>query len=276
MDNIKFNQTGGFPLDTDIMGAMQTAYSLFNSLGNLAGNKAIISGCTVAGSSVSDGVVFIDGEVLPFKGGPESTNVFIKEETENRIFEDGSNKPVIIKRYATFGSSTPDKTYQWADFVRVENFIENGIKHADFEKRLKALETKKSPIPIGLIAIWNKPSTEPIPKGWQECMDLRGRFPLGWNPDDLDFNELGREDGEKEHTLTIQEMPEHNHEYEDVYYSEAHGHVGVPNAFGSARSDNDNSGHQMRRTSYNKGGNEPHNNMPPYRIIRYIEFVGFN
>lgn len=276
MDNIKFNQTGGFPLDTDIMGAMQTAYSLFNSLGNLAGNKAIISGCTVAGSSVSDGVVFIDGEVLPFKGGPESTNVFIKEEIESRIFEDGATKPVIVKRYATFGSSTPEKTFAWAEFKRFDNLLKNAEKNADFEKRIKALETKKSPIPIGLIAIWNKPSTEPIPKGWQECMDLRGRFPLGWNPDDLDFNELGREDGEKEHTLTIQEMPEHNHEYEDIYYSEAHGHVGVPNAFGSARSDNDNSGHQMRRTSYNKGGNQPHNNMPPYKIIRFIEFVGFD
>ena len=23
------------------------------------------------------------------------------------------------------------------------------------------------------------------------------------------------------------------------------------------------------------GGDQPHNNMPPYRVIRFIEFVGF-
>lgn len=270
MDNIKFNQTGGFPLDTDIMGAMQTAYSLFNSLGNLAGNKAIISGCTVAGSSVSDGVVFIDGEVLPFKGGPESTNVFIKEETENRIFEDGSNKPVIIKRYATFGSSTPDKTYQWADFVRVENLIENNNKHADFEARLQALEAKKSPVPIGLIAIWGKPATEPIPEGWRECTDLRGRFPLGWDPNDTDFNTVGAIGGEKKHRLTIEEMPRHAHGL--TVKSNIDGHDAHSGGFDGGR-------HPFRWHNINtheQGGNQPHNNMPPYRVIRFIEFVGFN
>ena len=276
MDNIKFNQTGGFPLDTDIMGAMQTAYSLFNSLGNLAGNKAIISGCTVAGSSVSDGVVFINGEVLPFRGGSQSANVFIKEEAESRIFEDGSSKPVIVKRYATFGTSTPDKTYPWADFVRVENLIENGIKHADFEARLKALENKKSPVPIGLIAIWGKPASEPIPEGWRECTDLRGRFPLGWNPNDTDFNTIGKEGGDKKHRLTIEEMPRHHH----IQGSEA-----LYNNFGGGQ--NVNKWRLQTHHSYENqsvvgantssvGGNKPHNNMPPYRIIRFIEFVGFN
>ena len=24
------------------------------------------------------------------------------------------------------------------------------------------------------------------------------------------------------------------------------------------------------------GGNQPHNNMPPYRIIKFIEFIGFD
>lgn len=275
MDNIKFNQTGGFPLDTDIMGAMQTAYSLFNSLGNLAGNKAIISGCTVAGSSVSDGVVYINGEIIEFKGGNISANVFIKEESENRVFEDGSNKPVIIKRYATFGSSTPDKTFVWSEFKRFDNLLENAKKNTDFEKRIKALENKKSPVPIGLIAIWNKPSTEPIPEGWQECTDLRGRFPLGWNPDDLDLNSIGGTGGAKTHTLTINEMPEHHHQQ---------GSEALYNIYGGG--DNINKWEMTLRpnglqsvikaNTSSVGGNEPHNNMPPYRIIRYIEFVGFN
>ena len=179
MNKIKFNQTGGFPLSTNILDAMQSAYAIFNQLSSLAGNKAIISGCEQLGNTVADGVIFLNGEILPFKGGSIGTSIIIKEESESRVFEDGATKPVILKKYATFGSSLPEKTFTWAEFKRFENLIENTEKNLDFEKRIKALETRKSPIPLGLIAIWGKPASEPIPEGWQECTDLRGLFPLG-------------------------------------------------------------------------------------------------
>lgn len=275
MNRLNFNQTGGFPLSTNILDAVQEAYSVFNSLGSLAGDKAIISGCTMAGNNVSDGVIYLNGEILSFKGGTLGTSIIIKEDTESRIFEDGATKPVIFKRYATFGSSTPDRTFAWADFKRFDNLIENAEKNLDFEKRLKALETKKSPVPIGLIGIWGKPANVPIPEGWKECTDLRGRFPLGWNPDDEDFNELGKEDGEKEHQLTTDEMPKHHHEQ---------GSEALYNKFGGGRNVNkwrlqvhpsyENQSVERANTS-SVGGSQPHNNMPPYRIIKFIEFVGF-
>ncbi len=162
MNKINFNQTGGFPLSTNILDAMQSAYAIFNQLGNLAGNKAIISGCEQLGNTVADGVIFLNGEILPFKGGAIGTSVIIKEESESRVFEDGATKPVIFKKYTTFGSSTPDKTFAWADFKRVFPTTEIQDFKTDFEKRIKALETRKSPIPIGLIAIWGKPASEPI------------------------------------------------------------------------------------------------------------------
>ena len=268
MNNIKFNQTGGFPLDTDILGAMQTAYSIFNQLGSLAGDKTIISGCQLTGNSVSDGVVFINDEVLPFKGGTLGTNVIIKEESETRVFENGATLPVIFKRYASFGTSTPEKTFAWADFKRFDNLVENAEKKLDFEKRIKALENKKSPVPIGLIAIWGKPASEPIPEGWKECTDLRGRMPLGWNPDDAEFNQIGTMGGEKTHALTIAEMPAHSHKVPVFARGSASG-----NAHGHPDDWIDD-----RRTvdSFSVGGNQPHNNMPPYRIIKFIEFIGFD
>lgn len=273
MNKLNFNQTGGFPMSTNILDAVQTAYSLFNHLGSLAGELVIISGCVITGNTVSDGAVYINGELLEFKGGSISTNVIIKEETESRVFEDGATKPVIYKRYAGFGSSTPDKTFKWEGFKRVDNLIQQGVKNADFEKRIKALENKKSPVPIGLIAIWGKPASEPIPEGWQECTDLRGRMPLGWNPDDADFNQIGTMNGEKTHTLTVAEMPAHSHSGKTLTPSEAvgihwDGHDGIGFRPGSANNAPGDTGLT--------GGNQPHNNMPPYRIIKFIEFIGFD
>lgn len=119
MNNIKFNQTGGFPLSTNIADAMQIAYSVFNFLGNLAGNFGIISGCDVVGGNVSDGAVFINGELLSFKGAALGTNVIIRSDFEKEIFEDGVSKDVVENRYATFGTAV--ENYPWSNFVKVNN-----------------------------------------------------------------------------------------------------------------------------------------------------------
>ena len=272
MNIVRYKQTGGFPLDTNNLDFLQSSFHILNTLGNLAGDMVIISGCETAGNTVSNGVVYVNKEVLEFRGGSLSANVFIKEEEVSGTFEDGSFKPIEITRYVTFGSSTPEKTFKWEDFKRVDNLIQQGVKNADFEKRIKALENKKSPVPIGLIAIWGKPASEPIPEGWKECTDLRGRMPLGWNPDDTDFSELLKNDGEKTHQLTIAEMPAHSHSGKTLTPSEAvgihwDGHDGIGFRPGSANNSPGDTGLT--------GGNQPHNNMPPYRIIKFIEFVGF-
>ena len=266
MNVVRYKQTGGFPLDTNNLDFLQSSFHILNTLGSLAGDMVIISGCETTGNTVSNGVVYVNKEVLEFRGGSLSANVFIKEEAVSGTFEDGSFKPIEITRYVTFGSSTPDKTFKWEGFKRVENLIENTKKNADFEKRIKALENKKSPVPIGLIAIWGKPASEPIPEGWKECTDLRGRMPLGWNPDDTDFNELLKNDGEKTHQLTIAEMPAHSHKLPaSPHRNESGGGWFQTNDSGAGWYD-----------SQTTGGNQSHNNMPPYRIIKFIEFVGFD
>ena len=277
MNVVRYKQTGGFPLDTNNLDFLQNSFHILNTLGNLAGDMVIISGCEITGNTVSNGVVYVNKEVLEFRGGSLSANVFIKEEAVSGTFEDGSFKPIEITRYVTFGSSTPDKTFKWEDFKRVDNLIQQGVKNADFEKRLKALETKKSPIPIGLIAIWGKPASEPIPEGWKECTDLRGRMPLGWNPDDADFSELLKNDGEKTHQLKVQELPVIEGGFETVTHMTRLG-TGVVRGVSGGQAQIAGGASQWlhEQMELKFGGNQPHNNMPPYRIIKFIEFIGFD
>lgn len=277
MNIVRYKQTGGFPLDTNNLDFLQSSFHILNTLGNLAGDMVIISGCEITGNTVSNGVVYVNKEVLEFRGGSLSANVFIKEEAVSGTFEDGSFKPIEITRYVTFGSSTPEKTFKWEDFKRVDNLIQQGVKNADFEKRIKALENKKSPVPIGLIAIWGKPASEPIPEGWKECTDLRGRMPLGWNPDDADFSELLKNDGEKTHQLKVQELPVIEGGFETVTHMTRLG-TGVVRGVSGGQAQIAGGASQWlhEQMELKFGENQPHNNMPPYRIIKFIEFIGFD
>ena len=277
MNIVRYKQTGGFPLDTNNLDFLQSSFHILNTLGNLAGDMVIISGCETTGNTVSNGVVYVNKEVLEFRGGSLSANVFIKEEAVSGTFEDGSFKPIEITRYVTFGSSTPEKTFKWEDFKRVDNLIQQGVKNVDFEKRIKALENKKSPVPIGLIAIWGKPASEPIPEGWKECTDLRGRMPLGWNPDDADFSELLKNDGEKTHQLKVQELPVIEGGFETVTHMTRLG-TGVVRGVSGGQAQIAGGASQWlhEQMELKFGENQPHNNMPPYRIIKFIEFIGFD
>jgi hypothetical protein len=116
MNTLNFNQSVGFPLETDILDSMQTAYSIFNALGAIAGEKSIILGCNTIGVNVSDGVIYLNGEVLRFVGGFAQETIIIQENITSLEFEDGNSNEVIKERFATFGTGTT--SYPWADFKR--------------------------------------------------------------------------------------------------------------------------------------------------------------
>lgn len=122
MDKLHVNQTGGFPMTTNILNAMQNAYNIFNALGNLAGNFTIISGCVETGSNVSDGVVFINGEVLPFRRGTKISKVRIVENTESKQFEDGTTKAVVFKRFVEFGTGVD--AIDFSNFKRLDTILQ--------------------------------------------------------------------------------------------------------------------------------------------------------
>lgn len=73
---------------------------------------------------------------------------------------------------------------------------------------------------------------------------------------DQDFQTVGQEGGEKEHTLTIEEMPKHDHGIYSIY-----GQADGSSSRGRRMNDS------LNAKSTSTGGDEPHNNLQPYYCV---------
>ncbi|OWP84356.1 hypothetical protein BWK59_05900, partial [Flavobacterium davisii] len=122
MNYQNFNKNGGFPIKTQTLNDMQTSWQLLNGLGEIAGNFSIIIGCEENNGAVSDGLVYINGEVIDFVGGVKGNTVIIVETAHKREFKDGTNKDVLFVRKAMFGIG--NTTYNWSDFKRPKSTIQ--------------------------------------------------------------------------------------------------------------------------------------------------------
>lgn len=274
-NNIKFLQTGGVPLTNDLMATIQEAYQLFEVLGEVVGHLTILKGCEADGSTTNPGIVAINGEIFPFEGGLTASTVYIHTEEIEKTFEDQQDKVLIEKKTVKFGNAI--ETFNWEDFVKLETLKEMQEKIANaatsqqitaINNRLELLELKTAPIINGGIVFpFQRPASE-IPEGWKECTDLRGKTIVGMNPNDSDFNIIGNSGGEKTHTLSILEMPAHNHQQgsEALYNA-----FGGGTFYGGRNYPYGDHGSYFKPNTSTVGGNQAHNNMPPYRIVLFIE-----
>lgn len=260
MNRTNFVQTGGFPVKAERLQELQTAYEIFNQFGNLAGNLTIISGCEVVGTNVAAGFVFINNEILEFKAGTLDSNVIIIEVPSSKEFKNGELKEVHYERYASFGTATT--FYPWANFTRLTSIVE-------IQKRL---------LPVGVINMWSG-SIANIPSGWVLCdgtngtPNLKGRFIVGYDTSDVDYDAIGKTGGEKKHTLTISEMPSHRHI--GLTFEGTNSDTGDPGDL-ITTDYNQSNGNQTQNgaTTGYTGNNQAHENRPPYYTLAYIMFVG--
>ena len=187
------------------------------------------------------------------------------------------------------------------------NFLpsSNNVLLSDINGNMSTYNTKKGtilftnetgnmtslPFPKGIVMMWNGVPAD-IPSGWALCdgqttytdlngatktvPDLRGKFVVGVGSGNirgtpLTTRNLGDTDGEENHTLSIDEMPQHSHQ--------------VPNIYADRQQDRSagnfnwfvRDGYATDLSAYysgNSGGSKQHNNMPPFYALCYICYVG--
>ena len=120
--------------------------------------------------------------------------------------------------------------------------------------------TGVSGIPSGFIGMWSG-ATNTIPSGWVLCdgnngtPNLQDRFVVGAGSS-YSVDDTG---GAASVTLTIDQMPSHNHSYTFLNQNVSHG--GGSSAYGRTTTSG---------STGNKGGGQSHENRPPYYALAYI------
>lgn len=96
--------------------------------------------------------------------------------------------------------------------------------------------------------------------------NLKGRVITGIDSNDTDFDTLGEIGGEKTHTLTVDEIPSHNHGVRDT--------LDMNTGAGQNRSVVVGGGETWNPADpamiNGAGGDQPHNNLQPYIVLNYI------
>ena len=125
--------------------------------------------------------------------------------------------------------------------------------------------------PVGGIVLWSG-SANTVPDGWRLCdgtggpPDLSGRFVVGYDADDGDYNAVGNKGGEKTHSLTVSEMPSHSHSITMWGGDIADDWKQQNNIYLT----HDKYGYHNNRDFSSVGGGQPHENHPPYYVLCYI------
>ena len=102
----------------------------------------------------------------------------------------------------------------------------------------------------------------------------QGKTLVGLNEGEPEFNTINKTGGEKTHTLTINEMPSHNHNLggHTFLWGENVGTVNIKNANAEAGATSQNSLYTYQNqygwaNTLVNGGSQPHNNLQPYITV---------
>ncbi len=169
-------------------------------------------------------VVLIPFLLIMMRGQCQSENIGIgTQNPDNSAILDISsqNKGLLIPRLSTSQRSNISST--GPGLIVYDTNLKNLVYH----NGLNWIEL--TPFPKGSIIMWGGDEFN-TPRGWRLCdgtngtPDLSGKFIVGYDPSNSDYNSIGREGGYSKITLTLDQIPSHNHSI-----SGSHSHTAVSN-----------------------------------------------
>ena len=160
------------------------------------------------------------------------------------------------------GSALSTTKVSAAQPFEVDNWIIKAFQNEDTNTQL--LNTL---YPVGKVEIFfdNLDHSNHLGFTWERTSI--GKVPVGIDSSDTDFNTIGKTGGEKTHTLTANEIPEHKHAYLG-YKSNSVSFNGSAQYFATAYGANLSVVTTGGYTgSY--GGTQSHNNLQPYEVMAF-------
>jgi hypothetical protein len=251
MKRTDFTNLGGLKFTQNRLGFVQESFAEpLGAIARLCGDKTILYGVEVAGSNVSDGWIVVDGELIQFIGGSLAAQVVITETIVPLVFGNSATHNVHYTKTATCGVIGAFNFSELRPLPSLKNMwpkdsLRQCIKDAAYE----AANFDIDGYGIGDEAGWRILS--------KVYTDAAGAVLVNKKPADAEFGTVTNHGGEKTHTLTINEMPSHNH---DMFNSDNASGAGKP-ATGSQPQEGGN-----LVTNYT-GGGAAHNNLQPYFVV---------
>lgn len=121
MNSIDLFKYPRFPLSSETLDFLQQMAKLTAKLASMGGVSYILEGCAVAGANAAAGTVVINGEILPFVGGPIETYVVVEETTRHVTAEGQVYEEIYISRVCRFGTGVGQVA--WADLRTVPDLF---------------------------------------------------------------------------------------------------------------------------------------------------------
>lgn len=292
MNKVNFLAKETFPQSTYTFDFMQNMILMSSKLSKLGGGTYILDGCEIKENTVTDGLIVIDGELMPFVGGELKKFITIQEVKETDHFMDIEYPEAYIHRKAVLSETG---TIAWNSIKRV-------LTNQEIQERFDSL---KGDAP-GTVKMWAG-TVASIPEDYLLCdgrplknvdypelsknlnaihgvegtdafklPNLQGRFVVGQNSQHADYGQVGATGGAETVILTEAQLPRHRHVYTDD--TNAQGkfpqiEVGFPQSVGGTN-DSQSSGSSTGRgtlyTTSNVGDSKSHENRPPYFVLCYI------